>query len=189
LSLRRLWGVITALVFGLGLLYPWGALRVRFRGAQDPLTLDGVAYVSRPVPSYQREDWRWDSDDWQAIEWIKDNIKGRPVILETAANAYHWASRVSTFTGLPTLVGWMNHQAGWRNDWTEPARRGRNADTIYSTTDNTLARSLLLLYGVRYVFIGNLERKRYPSEGLEKFERLGQAIYRQGPVTIYRLGE
>ncbi len=192
---RRLWTGAMALAVIVGFFYPWGALNSRLknsanlrRAGRDLPTLDGTAYIPQPVPAHQREDWRWDHDDWLAIEWINDNIPGRPVILETAANAYHWASRVSTFTGLPTIVGWMNHQAGWRNDWTEPSRRGRDVDTIYSTTDAGLARRIMNNYGVEYVFIGNLERGRYPRPGLEKFERLGREVYRRGAVTIYRVG-
>jgi len=180
------------LVFGalfLGLFYPLGALGSRIRGKKEALTLDGTAYIDRPVPDYQKKEWRWDQDDWEAVKWIENNISGRPVILEATGNAYDWASRISTFTGLPTLVGWVNHEAGWRNDWTEPGRRNQDTRKIYGTTDLNEARRLIQKYNIEYIYIGKLERENYPEAGLKKFARLGELLYREEPVRIYRVGD
>lgn len=187
-GLRIFW---QTLVFGslfLGLFYPLGALGARIRGNKQPLTLDGTAYISRPVPDHQKKEWRWDPDDWKAIKWIEKNISGRPIILEATGNAYDWASRISTFTGLPTLVGWVNHEAGWRNDWTEPGRRNQDTQKIYSTTDLNSARRLIRKYNIEYIYLGKLERENYPEAGLKKFSRLGELVYREGPVEIYWVG-
>ena len=50
-----------------------------------------------------------------------------------------------------------------------------------------VARRLLDRYGVRYVFVGSLERKDYPAESLAKFERLGDEAFRSGDTVVYRL--
>ncbi|MCX6349717.1 MAG: DUF2298 domain-containing protein [Candidatus Aureabacteria bacterium] len=188
-GLRLLWKTATAAVLFAGFFYTFGALGARIRGRSRPATLDGIAYIDKPVPSYQKEEWRWDKDDWEAIVWMKENIPGRPVVLEAADNAYHWASRVSTFTGFPTLVGWVNHESGWRNSWKEPQERDRDTKTLYTTADANLAIYLIGKYGIGYVFIGALERNRYPAEGLEKFKRIGERVYAKGAVEIYRVGK
>jgi uncharacterized membrane protein len=102
--------------------------------------------------------------------------------------AYHWASRVATFTGLPIPIGWSNHEAGWRNDWKEPGQRKQDVDLLYRTGDLNSALFLIRKYGIEYVFIGSVERERYPAEGLRKFARLGEVVYREGPVEIWAVG-
>jgi len=191
---RFSWNVVAVAVLALGFFFPLGALGERVRGSRQPMTLDGVAYLSRPIPSNQLKEWRGDAGDWRAIRWINRNIPGRPVLLEAGnmtkqdggeAEAYVWASRVATFTGLPIPIGWANHEAGWRNDWKEPQERKKDVDLLYRTTDLNSALFLLNKYGIEYVFIGSVERDRYPAEGLGKFSRLGELVYREGPVEIW----
>jgi len=47
---------------------------------------------------------------------------------------------------------------------------------------------LLNKYDIRYVYIGKIERDRYPSEGLVKFNQLGELVYSDGPVEIWEVG-
>lgn len=186
--------VITILIIALGFFFPLGALGERIRGLRQPMTLDGVAYLSRPIPSHHLKEWRGDAGDWKAISWINRNISGQPVLLEAGnmtkqdggeAQAYVWASRVATFTGLPIPIGWANHEAGWRNDWKEPGQRQRDVELLYRTTDLNAAIHLIGKYGIEYVFIGSVERDRYPESGLSKFAQLGESVYREGPVEIW----
>ena len=69
-------------------------------------------------------------------------------------------SRVATFTGRPTLIGWKNHESGWRNDWTLATERGKIVDAIYESTDLEAAWALCRENGIEYVVLGELERKR-----------------------------
>jgi uncharacterized membrane protein len=49
--------------------------------------------------------------DSQAIGWMQENVQGSPVIVEaTLRNLYRWGSRVSIYTGLPYVVGWLWHE-------------------------------------------------------------------------------
>ncbi len=196
-DLRFSWKILVLLFLSAGLFFPVGAVGERIRGLRQPLTLDGVAYLSRPNPTGNRKEWRWDQDDWRAIKWINQNISGQPVLLEAGnmtnqdggeSQAYHWASRVATFTGLPILVGWANHEAGWRNDWKEPGQRKSDTDLLFRTTNINTAINLLNKYDIQYVFIGSVERDRYPEEGLRKFSELGKLVYREGPVEIWKVG-
>jgi uncharacterized membrane protein len=56
---------------------------------------------------------------------------------------------------------------------------------MYSAATLEEIRPLLDQYRVRYVVVGNLERKTYRSDGLSKFETLPVA-FRSGGTTIYR---
>ena len=72
----------------------------------------------------------------------------------------------------------------WGHD---PGPRPSHVDAIYRTDDIGVARTLLDRYGVRYVFVGSLERKDYPAAALAKFARLGTPVFRSGDTVVYRL--
>ena len=199
---KLFWKIVVGFFIAAGFFFPLGATGERIRNCRNtphmPYSLDGIEYLTHRPPDNQWVEWRWDQDDWRAIEWINTNIPGRPVILEAGnmakhdgseSAAYHWASRISTFTGLPIPVGWANHEAGWRNDQVEPYQRKRDTDLLYQTTNLNAAIHLLNKYDIRYVYIGRIERDRYPAEGLEKFSRLGELVYSDGPVAIWKVGE
>lgn len=98
--------------------------------------------------------------DYQAALWIEKNLDPDAVVLEASAHAYEWESRFATFSGRPTLVGWKNHESGWRNDWTIPTERGKIVDAIYGATDLETAWKLCRENGIDYVAMGELERNR-----------------------------
>jgi uncharacterized membrane protein len=131
-------------------------------------------------------------DDFRAINWMLDNIQGTPVIVEGLAPLYHWRSRVSIYTGLPTVIGWDWHQTQQRGDFAYMVQeRVRDVDAIFNSPTPESVRPLLDKYRVEYVYVGGLERAYYPAPGIEKFERMVgsglERVYRQDAVTIYRV--
>lgn len=125
-----------------------------------------------------------------AIDWLNEHVEGTPVILEAPGDryrAYVYEGRISAFTGLPTLLGWGGHEHQWRGNYEEPARREPDIQALYTTPDPDQALSLLKRYGIQYVYVGPLERSRYPSEGLEKFAKIGQTVYDAGGAKIFRI--
>jgi YYY domain-containing protein len=145
----------------------------------NPPSLDGTEYLNLS-----------DKGEYLAISWIRREIAGTPVILEApGGNSYSTDSRVSAFTGLPTLIGWRWHEIMWGRGWDEVGPRVKDADTIYNTHDVSLAIDLLDRYNVSYIYIGAAERERYDeSGGLDKFENEDyfECVY-IGSVRIYRL--
>jgi YYY domain-containing protein len=138
-------------------------------------TLDGAAYLQRSNP-----------DDAKMIAWLNANAKDDPTILEASSTgAYGYEGRISAFTGLPVVLGWGGHQHQWRGSYDEPARRDPLVETIYSSTDPAEAQKLLRDFDVRYVIIGDIERTRYSSEGLAKFEQMCATVFQSGNSTIY----
>ncbi len=145
----------------------------------NPRSLDGTEYLNLS-----------DRGEYLAISWIRREITETPVILEAPGrNSYSTDSRVSAFTGLPTLIGWRWHEIMWGRGWDEIGQRVKDADTIYRTHDVPLAIDLLDKYNVSYVYIGAAEHERYDeSGGLDKFENEDyfECAY-IGSVRIYRL--
>ncbi len=193
LALRRLWlGVLTLLLVAV-LVYPVMATPVRARQRFNalPPTLDGMAYMQSAVAQDEKGDidLRW---DYQALVWMQDHIAGSPVVLEGNTPQYRWGSRVSVYTGLPTVIGFEWEQKQQRWDYMSTVdQRLRDVQTIYSTADPGQALSLIRKYGVRYVYLGKLERLYYPAQGLAKFEGMvGKGLevaYHNQEVTIYEV--
>ena len=172
---RVVWLSGLAVVVALAVAYPVAASYSRsLTFANDP-TLDGIAWLRRSA-----------SDDVAAIEWLRKNAPDESVVLETVGNDFdaEGRARVSTFTGLATVMGWSGHEVQWGHD---PGSRAGDVQTIYRTVDANEARSLLERYGVRYVFVGSLERKDHPGEGLAKFDELGTEVFRSGDTVVYEL--
>jgi uncharacterized membrane protein len=128
--------------------------------------------------------------DYEAIRWMLENVEGSSVVLEGQAPQYHWGSRFSIYTGLPTVLGWEWHQKQQR--WGYQARveqRRHDVQRAYDSPNVETARAILQKYGVRYVVVGGLERAYYSATGLAKFEAMIgsdlEVAYRAGAVTIY----
>ncbi len=139
--------------------------------------LDGMAFLKKA-----------DYGEYDALFWIEKNLNGAPVILEAPGVSYRDNSRISSFTGLPTVVGWAGHEYVLRNDWGEISARIRDVDTIYDTEDNNEAIMLLQKYNVSYVYVGNVELVKYRQQGLQKFSNTSyfENVYR-GVYDVYRV--
>ncbi|MBI2934831.1 MAG: hypothetical protein HYY29_04595 [Chloroflexi bacterium] len=129
-------------------------------------TLDGTAYLKSLQPA-----------DYEAVNWVQQNISGAPVILEAPGAPYGYSSRVASLTGLPTVVGWGMHEIMWRNDWAGVGERTNDIDNIYNGNSDVQVMALLRKYDVRYVYVGSLETQKYRPEGLAKF-RLRSDLFR-----------
>jgi uncharacterized membrane protein len=135
------------------------------------------------------------AEDAEAIEWMRKNISGTPIVLEAQTDPYRWAGRVSTYTGLPTLLGWSWHEHQQRS----VAMAGRVIDSrqqlikrLYTVASPGEIMRDLRLYGIEYVYVGQLERALYPPAGLARFDALAQAgkiqeVYRRGATVIYQV--
>ena len=194
-SLARPWRtVLTLLLVGVSL-YPlfatYGKVRDRWDRKLDA-GLDGMAYMS--VARYHDNNRELVLEhDRQAITWMQDHIVGSPVIAEANTPLYRWGSRVSIYTGLPSIVGWDWHQKQQRAsvsslvvDW-----RLEDLRELFNTQDTARATELLKRYHVGYIYVGELERAYYDPLGLLKFEQMvGTTLdvaYHRPPVTIYRV--
>ncbi len=174
---------VSAMVMSLaivgGLLYTFPALYTKTGRFAGPPTLDGMAYFARDYP-----------DDWAAIQWLQQNEPNAPVVLEGTRGAY-WgegrSSRISMATGLPTVMGWVNHEGQWRGKYYE--RVGARPDEIqkiYQTRDWKTAQQLLDQYQVKYVVVSSLERGWYNPIYAPKFDQNMVPVFQSGDVTIYR---
>ena len=164
-------------------------LRDRFDTDRAPLTLNGLAYL--PGTTYFDQEGPIDLEtDLEGVHWLRENVQGSPVILEANTPLYRWGGRVSIHTGLPSVVGWRWHQQQQRWGYRHQVdRRIRDVDRIYSTANPSEAVDLLTQYGVKYIFVGQVERLYYPQHGIGKFEGDMKShltrVFHSDDVTIY----
>jgi uncharacterized membrane protein len=128
-------------------------------------------------------------NEYDAIRWLNENVSGRPVILEAVGDIYTSFGRISSATGLPTVLEWPRHEEQWRGS-TEPFEgRWDDVEQAYNTTSVTEARTILDKYDVEYVYIGWLERETYDAAGLAKFGSFMEVAYQNEDVIMYRMPE
>jgi uncharacterized membrane protein len=142
-------------------------------------SLDGSAWLQQTAPG-----------DYAAIRWLRGHAGGNPVVLEAEGPEYLVSGpfgRISTFSGLPTVMGWAGHEDQWRPGNADIGVRVTDVHTIYSTPDPVIARRLLRQYGVRFVVVGSMERQAYGSSpsGLAKFPRFMKPVFSSAGTTIY----
>ncbi len=190
---RRVVAGALALILAIPFLYTLlgTPVKVSARFVDLSPTIDGMAYMRLAHYGDDKGDMVL-PDDYAAINWMLDHIQGSPVIVEGIAPLYHWRSRVSVYTGLPTVIGWDWHQTQQRGDFAYMIEgRLKDTDKIFTSTSPEEVRQLLDRYQVAYVYVGGLERAYYPATGIQKFERMVgpgfEKVYEQGVVTIYHV--
>jgi len=170
-----LWKTGFLILLALSLIYPLAATHSKTSSASP--TLDGMTYLAASHP-----------DDYEAIQWLRVNVEGSPVILEAPGGSYTLFGRVSAHTGLPTLLGWGIHELQWRGTYEEPSRREPDIETLYTSLDLEETERLLEEYDIEYVYLGSLEMSRYNlgRAMIDKWATIMDPVYQQGGVTIYR---
>jgi len=136
-------------------------------------TLDGTAHLDFDDPS-----------DAAAIRWMRAALEPG-VVAEAVGGSYTSYGRVSAHTGFPTVLGWPFHEYQWRGDFAPQGSRAEDIDRLYRTRDWDEARAILDRYGIRYVYIGLLERTTYDPVITRKFDVFMEKLYDQNDVTIY----
>jgi YYY domain-containing protein len=194
---RSIWQIAVIILVSSAALYPLlgGTAKIKDRMTESvPLTLDGMAFME--YSEYEDLGETLDlSQDYRAIRWLQENVPGSPVIIEGNMVEYHWGSRNSIYTGLPSVIGWNWHQRQQRALNSEELVQGRISDVneFYLSSDPDGAKSILDQYDVKYIVVGQLERALYPGSGLNKFDSLEgtiwQAVYRDGETVIYQVLE
>lgn len=177
--------VVAGLAYPVVATYQWAEEFAAWRG------LDGLAYGLETAP-----------DEVAAIRWLGDRAQPGDVVLEAAGCSYYPFgrlpfNRVSAFTGIPTVIGWANHERQWRAGQPDrlsdiPARQSDVA-RIYADPSGPEADR----YGVDWLFVGEYETGNWraecesagPYDGVAASEYPGpgwEVAFRSGDVRVFR---
>ncbi len=193
---RRALGAVTVVLVGMCLVYPIYAITSRtfaengrIGTAGAPLTLDGTASLAV------------NDDDFKTIECLASIAHSdNDVVAEAADKTVAYKNeygRVSGLTGIPTLIGWENHEQQWRGSTFNAAAnivydstgkrvggRTESEATLYNSTNWADAQTVIQQYGITYIYVGPTERRIYDSAGLAKFATL-TPVCSSGDVAVY----
>ncbi|MEC8856626.1 MAG: DUF2298 domain-containing protein, partial [Chloroflexota bacterium] len=176
---RMAWVCAVIVLMVASFYYPVGAVLDRTGVFQEghtigDNTLDGLAFLKQNSPG-----------EYAAIEWLRDNApRGRMV--EAVGDDYSDFARISSSTGLPTVLGWKGHELQWRSSSSFLGSREEDVRRIFSSEDPNEVRRLLDSYGVRYVYLGSRERRSYGGKNLADFDFLN-TVREWDDVVVYEM--
>lgn len=165
----RLAGTLIILVFSVLFVLPFA---ISYNADYGTGTLDGLAYLGTTHPG-----------DAAAVGFLR-NLTGSEIIVEAENGDYSYYSRISSFTGIPGIIGQPFHEFMWRGDDTGWfATRLADIRAIYEQPDKTIP--LMKKYNATLLYVGVSERQRYDvnitaGPNLEK-------IYSSEGTDIYRI--
>jgi DNA-binding beta-propeller fold protein YncE len=120
--------------------------------------------------------------EFYTLHWVNRFIEGQPTLLEDLGLPYtHESSRVSTNTGIPSVIGWDHHMrertaAGNEAQHNQEIEaRKRDVEQIYRKEDKASVLSLLAAREADYLYVGSRERSRY-SRSVQKFSGYGDSL-------------
>ena len=146
---------------------------IQYNSGYGTGTLDGLAYLSTTHPG-----------DAGGVAYLR-TLSGNEILVEAENGDYSYYSRVSSFTGIPAIIGQPFHEFMWRVDKTGWfAERKTDIRNIYEQPDQTVP--LMKKYNATLLYVGDSEHERYmvnlPDAGLTK-------VYSAENTEIYRLSE
>jgi len=160
--------IITASMVGILFVLPFV---IPFNLNYGTRTLDGLAYLKDSH-----------AGDAGGVTYLR-TLQGDDRIVESEGGDYTYYSRISSFTGIPAIIGMPFHEYMWRGDDTGWfSTRLADIQSIYEEPEKTI--ELMKKYNATLLYIGDSERERYrvniSANGLEK-------IYSADGAEIYRL--
>ncbi|ADB58863.1 DUF2298 domain-containing protein [Archaeoglobus profundus] len=173
-SYERIYKSIAICLIAILWIYPIGCAvglpTLGFKG-----TLDGIEFTK----SY---------GEYNALKYL---YRFSGVVVEypgkTPYESYTYAGRVSSYTGLRSVLCNGGHELFWRFFDNETVKvlneRWRDIKEIYESKD--LDYDLLEKYNVSFIYIGYLEKSNY-NISYDKFSKL-QKVYDDGEVVIYKV--
>ena len=178
------WAGVLAVGVLVSFYYIPAAAYAKSSGAYGNATLDGLAYVEESNPSERF-----------AIQWLRENAGADDRIVEAVGDSYSEHGRISSSTGIPTVLGWPLHEEQWRGSRKPFEGREEDVRALYKTANLEEAKEILDKYRISYVIVGPREMAKYGSDGLSKFEELGELVFPSpadsidpGDMLIYRVG-
>ena len=163
----------------LGLVYPILSLWTKTNSFQptNGRILDGTAYLEINNP-----------EESLAIEWLNNNISNG-IIAEAIGGSYSEYARISTHTGIATILGWPGHELQWRGGHELQGSREQDIANLYTTNSWQEANDIVNFYNIDLVYIGHLERRKYQPPNYaplneRKFLNFMEVVFESTQVTI-----
>jgi uncharacterized membrane protein len=132
------------------------------------------------------------AEDRAALEWLQRHARGGESVLEAVGRApdgniggdFSEFGRVSALTGVATPLGWPQHVLSWGADWAKINERWQTVQRIYAWPDKGTTLADLQNLDVRYIFVGDVERRTYDPGGLARLHAALPIVYENRDTFI-----
>jgi len=170
---KKIYTISLVLILCFSCAYPAFGLLEKMRGLDfHELNLDGSMFMKR-----------YNSDEYEAIQWLKTAPYG--TLAEAVGGSYSAFARISTFSGLPTVLGWPGHEMQWRGGVKEIGSRESDIRMLYETGDWQIASEIINRYKIQYIYVGQLEKNKYQVD-ISKFANRAIKVFSNDSVSIYQ---
>ncbi len=127
------------------------------------------------------------ADEMKAAEWLANAPVGvMTEAISDTGGSYTTYNSISTFSGMPTVLGWVGHEAQWRGGYEEIGSRQADVKELYSSSKWERAQAIIDMYNIRYIVLGNTENSTYQVDQ-GKFEEHLEKVFDSQTVDIYEV--
>jgi YYY domain-containing protein len=152
--------------------------------------IDGVAYVGD-----------WSADELAALRWLQVHAGQNDVVLEAAGcdklpTDQVPSNRVSTFTGIPTVIGWAGHERIWRRGNPDLNKEVKHRQDDVRRMYMKPSGPEIADYGVTLLYLGRYEKSPiddcdvagpYPGVSADEYPGPGWVqVFASGEARIFR---
>jgi uncharacterized membrane protein len=90
-------------------------------------------------------------------------------------------------TGIPTVMGWVNHESQWRGEhFSVVSNREEDIRTIYTSRDWSVVEPILESYGIDYILVSPEENQWYGTIDLSMFDQNLTRVFENGDLVLYQ---
>lgn len=172
----ELWKFACVILICSAFYYVPATLDTRTNSFQSRQTLNGLEFIALS-----------NLDEYKAIEFLQNDKDASTVLVEAPGGGYNDYGRISSSTGIPTVIGWVGHETQWRGDNDAFNSRLIDVANIYTSQDLDQTKAILSKYNVKYVYIGHREINRFSEDQLGKFGLFMDLVFHSGNVYIYQI--
>jgi len=116
--------------------------------------------------------------DRAIVRYLREQPRGSTIV-EAVGGAYSEYARISSASGVPSFLGWANHELVWRGHEVSPEtdRRRVLVDRIYRSIDPAFVADAVRETGADLVVIGALERRDFAPGDLDAIRAAGRVVF------------
>ena len=174
---RRAVACLSLTLFLAALYYPAAAAYTRADGYTGARALDGTAHLLDSS-----------TGEAAAVRWLNEHALGGEVVIAAYGDEFDAStSRLSAWTGVPTVLGWPGHEEQWRGDDQEVLKRMQDIDAIYGTEEEQELLRLAKKYSATHLYVGPHERTKYglDESTLRWYGSFLEACFAQEDATLF----
>jgi uncharacterized membrane protein len=160
-------------IIGILCLYPVTSYPNYYLGFTRYSGLDGSAWLKSEKP-----------EEYAMARYLSENKNGKALI-EYPGHSFSLSNSVSVFSGVPTVLGWREHEWLWRGNWNIVRERIEDIDTFYRAELDE-KKKIIKKYDIGWIKVGNEERNNLIVDD-KSLKALGDIVWKQDLSYIIKI--